>query len=145
MQLVSDISEFITAQTAVTISCVDDEGASYCFTAFYAFDQAKAALYIKSSAMTTHHGGIISKNPSVSGTIIADKLDIMNIQGIQFKGRIMKNDLFNLRPGMLYHTRHPMAVAIPGDLWVLHFDWIKYTDNAKGFGHKTIWERALAE
>lgn len=136
----ASIVEFIENQTVATICCVDEAGNPYCFNSFYSFDSNKSCLYIKSSAMGTHHGPIIQKNPDIAGTIVMDELHKIQVKGIQFTGKITKNDLFNVAAAMHYHTRHPMAMAVPGELWTIQLQSVKYTDNSMGFGSKVHWE-----
>lgn len=137
----SHIVSFMQAQTAATICCIDDHHRPYCFNAFYAFDESKATIYFKSQLMKTHHGPLLSEREHVSGTIVPDELDKVLVKGIQFVGRVQKNDIFDIQSAMHYHTRHPMAMAVPGEMWTIHVDYIKFTDNAMGFGHKLIWQR----
>lgn len=141
----ASIIEFIEIQTVATICCVDEDGLPYCFNSFFSFDKKNDCLYFKSSANSTHHGKLLQKNEQVAGTILMDKLDKILVKGIQFSGRAVKNDLFNVAAAMHYHTRHPMALAVPGDMWTLHLDQVKFTDNAKGFGTKVSWERGGSE
>ena len=134
------IIEFIEAQTVANICCVDEDKRPYCFSSFFSFDKKNHCLYIK-SAVNTHHGGLIQKNNAVAGTIVMDNLDKVLVKGIQFQGVITKNDLFNVAAAMHYHTKHPMAMAVPGDMWTLQLQYIKYTDNTRGFGTKVYWDR----
>lgn len=137
----ASIIEFIEQQTAATICCIDPEGNPYCFNAFYSFDKDKHCLYFKSALIGTHHGKIIERQSSVAGTILPDTLDKIMVKGIQFNGEVTKNDLFNVSAAMHYHTRHPMAMAVPGDMWTLHLSFIKFTDNSRGFGTKIVWQQ----
>lgn len=135
------IIQFLENQTAATICCVNDQGMPYCFNAFYAFDTNGMKLYFKSQLSKTHHGSIIDKHTHVSGTILPDTLDKVLVKGVQFVGNVHKNDFFDVGAAMHYHTRHPMAMAVPGEMWTIELSYIKYTDNAMGFGHKTIWKK----
>lgn len=40
-----------------------------------------------------------------------------------------------------YLKRFPFALAVKLDLWILHIDYIKMTDNRLGFGSKLLWLR----
>jgi len=40
-----------------------------------------------------------------------------------------------------YLKRFPFALALKLDLWILHIDYIKMTDNRLGFGKKLEWRR----
>ena len=132
--------EFLKAQTCANVCAIDEEGLPYCFSCFYAFDEANAKLYFKSGP-GTHHGKIMQVKHQCSGTVVPDALDPLQIKGIQFKALAKKLSLFDMAPSILYHARHPLATAIPGELWELSLQWIKFTDNTQGFGSKLLWER----
>ncbi|MBK8686062.1 MAG: hypothetical protein IPN26_14405 [Bacteroidetes bacterium] len=34
----------------------------------------------------------------------------------------------------IYLAKHPLALAIPGDIWALQVNYIKMTDSTLGFG-----------
>lgn len=135
-----DIALFISAQTCANICCIDENGHPYCFTCFYVYDKARQCIYFKSSS-NTHHISLLSVNGICAGTILEDKLDKILVKGIQFEGKAHKNTLFDLAPAMQYHATYPIAVAVPGDMWTVELDTIKFTDNSKGFGSKFHWER----
>ncbi|MBK7558873.1 MAG: hypothetical protein IPI54_11635 [Chitinophagaceae bacterium] len=41
----------------------------------------------------------------------------------------------------IYLAKHPLALAIPGDIWALQLNSVKMTDSTLGFGKKLLWER----
>ncbi|RQO29637.1 hypothetical protein DBR32_15375 [Taibaiella sp. KBW10] len=135
-----DIALFISGQTCATICCIDEQNRPYCFTCFYVYDKSKQCLYFKSSA-NTHHISLLLANGICAGTILEDNLDKILVKGIQLEGHAVKNTLFDLAPAMQYHATFPMAVAVPGDMWTLSINTIKFTDNSKGFGSKFHWDR----
>ncbi|MCX6297115.1 MAG: hypothetical protein NTX97_13845, partial [Bacteroidetes bacterium] len=61
---------------------------------------------------------------------------------IQLKGKfiIPENELLTTAKKS-YYKKYPFAIAIPGDLWILEFEYIKFTDNTLGFGKKLIWNK----
>jgi uncharacterized protein len=135
------IIAFIRKQTCATICCVDPTHSPYCFNSFYAFNAETGLLYFKSSAGTTHVN-IIQQNPVVAGTILPDKLQLLAIKGIQFEGIILSHGLEETKQAStLYHSRFPLALAMPGEIWTIKLSKIKMTDSSKGFGRKTSWER----
>lgn len=134
------IVNFLKAQTCASVCALDIDGLPYCFSCFYAFDETSEKLYFKSGP-GTHHGKIMQEKATCSGTIIPDSLDPLQIKGVQFKAHAKRLSLFDMAPSIIYHARHPMAVAIPGELWELSLEWIKFTDNSQGFGSKFFWER----
>ena len=138
------IIEFISKQTCGTLSCVEESGASWCFSFFYSFDEENKLLFYKSSN-DTRHSIIIHANPRVSGTILPDKLNFMAIKGIQFEGMILPvTDPLTAQASAHYHKKHPVALAMPGAIWTIRLDHVKFTDNTLGIGYKINWNRHAA-
>lgn len=136
-----DIIHFIQNQSCATVCCTDAQGKPYCFNCFYIFNETEQALYFKSSPGSKHYT-LLEQNPPVAGSILPDKLKKLFIQGVQFEGMIL-DDAHPLAQGAAtyYHTKNPMALAVPGKVWVILIDHIKMTDNKKGFGKKIEWRR----
>ena len=135
------IIQFLQEQTCASICCIDETGKPYCFSCFYAFNSETAMLYFKSSTHS-RHAGLLLKNPFVAGTVLPDKLNKITIQGIQFEGTVLdaRQPLVKRTLG-IYLAKHPLALAIPGDIWALQINSIKMTDSTLGFGKKLLWER----
>ena len=133
------MKKFIVRQTCASICCVDEVGKPYCFSVFYAFDDNKDFLYYKSSD-DTKHTPLLKANPNIAGSILPDKLKSLMIKGIQFEGSafIDKN---NPDAKSVFYGKHPIARTVPGRIWTVRIDKIKYTDNSLGFGKKVLWER----
>ncbi len=137
------IIEFISKQTCGTLSCVEGSGASWCFSFFYSFDEENKLLFYKSSN-DTRHSIIIQTNPRVTGTILPDKLNFMAIKGIQFEGMILQaTDPLTAQASAHYHIKHPVALAMAGEVWTIRLDYIKFTDNTLGIGRKLCWDREV--
>jgi uncharacterized protein YhbP (UPF0306 family) len=135
------IIQFLQEQTCANICCVDETGKPYCFSCFYAFNCTGALLYFKSSA-TSHHADLMKKNPLVAGTILPDKLNKISIKGIQFEATVLNTQQPLVKRTLgIYLAKHPLALAIPGDIWALQINYIKMTDSTLGFGKKIIWKR----
>lgn len=137
------IIDFISGQTCATICCV---GASskdpYCFTAFVMFDEKEASLYFKTSP-DAFHTGLLTENHFVAGTINPDKLDPLQIKGIQFRGvAIGPNHPLSRRAGLAYQSKYPLSKSMPGEVWTVRLSHIKMTDNTERFGEKILWTRA---
>lgn len=136
-----NITGFLEQQTCASVCCIDDEGKPYCFSCYYAFNSQAGILYFKSST-NSHHAGLMKKNPFVAGTILPDKLNKIMIKGIQFEAIVLDTQQpFVKRTLGIYLKKHPLALAIPGDIWALKISYIKMTDSALGFGKKIIWKR----
>ena len=135
------IIQFLQEQTCAGICCVERSGKPYCFSCFYAFNSVEGLLYFKSSA-NSHHAGLMKENPFVAGTILPDKLNKVFIKGIQFEATVLDTTqpLVNRKLG-IYLAKHPLALAIPGEIWALQINHIKMTDSTLGFGKKITWNR----
>lgn len=133
-----DIVNFLKGQTCANICGIDADHLPYCFTCFYVFDEVQQCLYFKSQ-MNTKHAQLLEANGAGAGTILEDNLDKILVKGIQFQGLVKRNSIFDVAASMKYHAHYPMAVAVPGDMWTVYLEQIKFTDNSKGFGHKSHW------
>jgi uncharacterized protein YhbP (UPF0306 family) len=135
------IKDFIQHQTCATFSCVDNTGSPYCFSCFYAFNDEENLLYFKSS-VDSHHVALMKENPLIAGTILPDKLNTFLIKGIQFEGMVSdaKGEAAK-QASRLYYKKHPMAHAMPGEVWIIRIDHIKMTYSTTGFINKTSWSR----
>jgi len=137
-----DIINFASKQTCATISCIAENGKPYCFNCFYAFNSELGLLYFKSSG-DTYHSLLMKQNPFIAGTILPDKLKILLVQGIQFDGELLAGDHpSTAHASANYHKKHPVALAMAGDIWTIRINHIKMTDSSKGFGKKITWDRA---
>ena len=135
------IFQFIQQQMSASICCIDETGKPYCFSCFYAFNSTSGFLYFKSSA-NSHHAVLMKKNLFVAGTILPCKQSKILVKGIQFEAIVLdtQQPLVTQNLG-IYLKKHPLALAIPGDIWTLQINHIKMTDSTLGFGKKIIWNR----
>ncbi len=137
-----NIIQFINDQTCASVCCVDEQGNPYCFSCFYAFNSVDGLLYFKSSP-ASRHSSIISKKPFIAGTIQPDKLNILQVKGIQFEGIVLKeNHPFTKQASGFYYKKHPIALAMSGEIWTIQMNSIKMTDSSMGFGKKINWDRS---
>lgn len=137
------IFNFIQKQTCANICCINNVMQPYCFTCYYLFNSTEQLLYYKSSFNTTHSVNILA-NANVAGTILPNKLNKLQVMGVQFEGIVLHTDDPIVQVASIaYHKKYPMALAVPGSVWVIQLNHIKYTNNALGFGKKLHWERPL--
>ncbi len=136
------IIHFLEQQNCASVCCIDEAGKPYCFSCFYAFSRIDGLIYFKSSA-NSHHANLLKKNSFIAGTVLPDKLNKLTIKGIQFEAIVLdtQHPLVKKRLNN-YYKKHPAALAMPGDIWILQIEYIKMTDNTLGFGKKIIWNRA---
>jgi uncharacterized protein YhbP (UPF0306 family) len=133
------IRKFIEAQTCATVCCGSIEPS--CFTCFYSFNAGDVTLYFKSSPATAHIA-LLKENPLVAGTILPDKLNSLIVRGIQFKGiAISPGDPLTKHAAVHYHKKHPLALAMKGEVWAIRFTEIKMTDSSRLFDKKISWNR----
>jgi len=89
-----------------------------------------------------YHSRILLQNPKVSGTIMPDKLNKLAVKGIQFTGVVLaENDPLCLDAFKKYHSRFPLAIAVPGVVSVIQLNQLKMTDNVTGIFKKHLWQR----
>ena len=139
------IKNFINKQTCANVCCVDEKGHPYCYTCFYSFEIDEMLLHYKSSN-ETHHSVLVLRTPFVSGTILPDALNVMQIKGIPFEGLILPFDHSHTKNAIShFHKKHPIALAMPGEIWTIKLTSVKLTDNTLGFGKKLIWQREETE
>ncbi len=135
------IDAFIAKQHCANICSVDEAGHPYCFSCFYTYNKENTLLYFKTSD-STRHAAMMLKQALVAGTILPDKLNFLQIKGIQLEGRVIENHHpLAAHASSQYYKQHPTALAMPGDIWIIQIDSIKFTDNTLGFGTKLHWQR----
>ena len=135
------ITRFLQQQTCATICCTDEYNKPYCFSCFYAFNYDEGLLYFKSAA-ASHHSSLMKNNPFVAGSILPDKLNKLVVKGIQFEGIVLNDEDPLVKQALsIYLKQHPIALAIPGEIWVIQINHIKMTDSTLGFGKKITWYR----
>ena len=136
------IDKFIEKQTCASVCCMDERNLPYCFSCFYFYNREETLLHYKTTA-NTHHAELLLKNPAIAGTILPDKLNMIRIKGVQLTGMVLSNDhplAKNASAG--YYKKYPVALSMPGEIWTIQINTIKFTDNTLGFGTKMKWERS---
>jgi len=137
-----NISAFIGEQKVATVACIDGQ-APYCFNCYYAFLEQDGLLIYKSS-FNSKHEKILQQNKQVAGTIIPEQIDLATLRGIQFEGNMLEDDFqLNLKISAAYYLRFPFAMSVPGKLYAVQLENVKFTDNSKGFGFKQHWSRQV--
>jgi len=135
-----NISEFINNNKIATLCFTDTEGNPYCINCFYAFDETTQSLILKSSVGTKHQNFIKAKT-KIAGTILPKTIDLLKIKGLQFTGNLLEEKQINdLSLSLIYIKKFPFSLAIPGYIWAVNLEYLKFTDNTTGFGKKTIWQ-----
>ena len=133
------ILEFISLNKTATVCCAEDNK-PHCFNCFYAVMENEGCIVFKSSEGSKHMQ-ILSENKLVAGTIISSELSLAKIEGVQFEGSVVEKEYLKMKAVKSYYLRYPFAVAVPGNIWVIELDAIKYTNTTNGIKHKEDWER----
>jgi uncharacterized protein len=135
-----EIVSFINEQKVATVACVEGNK-PYCFNCYYSFLEADGLLVYKSS-FNTRHESILAQYKQVAGTIIPEQIDVATIRGIQFEGELLDESMeLTMKASASYYLRFPFAMAVPGKLYAIRLQSIKFTDNTRGFGFKQHWSR----
>ncbi len=135
------IINFIARQSCATICVVDESNMPHCFNCFYAFNADEIYLYFKSSE-NTQHISILKRNPNISGTILPNKLNKLHTCGIQFNGVALTSHQTELQQAKRrYYYKHPLAISVQGDLYVIRIDRIKMSERIGGIAKKYKWNR----
>lgn len=107
------IFTFLKKQTAASICCVNEINEPYSFSCFFDFNSKENLFYYKSNP-SAYHSKILLQNSKVSGTIMPDKLNKLAVKEIEFAGVVLaENDPLCVDAFKKYHSRFPMAIAIP--------------------------------
>ncbi len=81
-------------------------------------------------------------NKKLAGTIIPEQIELAVIRGIQFEGVLLDDSLeLTMKASAAYYLSFPFAMAMPGKLYTIEIQSVKFTDNTKGFGFKQQWQR----
>ena len=138
------ITEFIERNHVVSLALVCPDGTLWASNSFYVYDHDKVALIILSNEKS-RHAKAMHFHSYIAGTISGQTKDIRKIQGIQFmataKHLESKSDDGARR---LYYKKFPLARVIPSEVWILHFEELKFTDNTLFFAEKTLWSSGNA-
>jgi uncharacterized protein YhbP (UPF0306 family) len=139
------ILQFLHSQTCATICGINAEQVPSCFNCFYAIDETNGYLLFKSKSESCHSQWL-RFHPIIAGTVLPDTLNVLNIQGVQWEGRVIEATATIARNAWkCYHKRHPAALLIPGNIWIIQLEKIKMTSGSKPLGKKLNWVRGKAD
>ena len=135
-----DILEFVAHNKIASVCCCEDNK-PHCFNCFYSVLEDEGCIVYKSSEDTVHMR-ILTGHNKVAGTIIDSDISLARIVGMQFEGIRSEDEHLLARAAKSYYLRYPLAIAMPGKLWVLEMHGIKYTSTINGIKRKMEWHRA---
>lgn len=136
------IAEFLREHHVLTMAS-HNGSEIWCANAFYAYVEDEDALIITSEDHTKHITLAVSSAkdgelPLIAGSIVLETEVVGKIRGLQFTATLEKNEGTFSKYRLLYLKRFPYAILKGGDLWVLRFKDLKFTDNRLGFGKKIV-------
>lgn len=132
------IIEFLDKNRAATICYTDEQSKPQSFVCLFAFVKGEATLIFKSS-YGTEHEDMATLMTQVAGTVLPDKLDLLKIKGVQFKGHTVSESQLSQSLVSTYYNKYPFVRVKSGYLWAIRLESVKFTDNTLVFGHKTYW------
>lgn len=136
------IIDFFKENKIASICFINKEAKPYCVNCFYVFDEENAILVFKSSYGTSHDSLVLPET-TIAGTVLPDSIDVLKIKGIQLSGKILaKAEIDKFKLNSQYTKKYPLSLTMPGYIWAIKLEHIKYTNNTLGFGNKTIWNSA---
>jgi uncharacterized protein YhbP (UPF0306 family) len=134
------IQDFISNQSVFSL-CTSRDNVPYSAICVYAYLKEINALVFSSEENTRHITEALI-NPQISGTILPEKIELINAKGVQFTGVLStkpdENKLSDAKK--IYYAKYPFALLKKGRLWLVHIHSVKMTDNSLGFGTKLLWE-----
>lgn len=133
------ICDFLQRQSVLSLACAAD-GKIWSANCFYIFDEESYRLIILTKADSLH-GKLMLANSKVAGTVAVQTAKINEIEGVQFSATACLLQSLEKEAALKrYFSRYPIARLMVSDVWALQLHQLKYTDNRRFFGEKTIWQ-----
>jgi len=133
--------ELLESQSTMTLATVDDHGQPYATPLFY-FPRPDLTLCWLSSAESRHSVNLRSR-PRASVAVYASVNRWEKIRGVQMEGAVQEIlDAVERRATLSAYRRRfrlgtVLSLAIAkATLYSFRPSWIRYLDNARGFGYK---------
>jgi uncharacterized protein YhbP (UPF0306 family) len=143
MGMQKGIQEFLGTNKVGTI-CYVKNSLPYCFNCLYAVIPGIEGMVFKSSKSSLHSQAMQNETP-VAGTIYHTSKSGLNNSGVQFSGQVtMDHKIYELAE-KVYYKCFPIALLIPGSLFIITFDTIKFSQTTNRGRRKMNWERAQNE
>lgn len=139
MRCPGEIAEFIKTNKVATVCYVKDQ-LPECFNCLYACMPDGDGIVFKSS-MSSGHSSVMQEEIPVAGTIYQSSASGFDNSGVQFHGVIVTSETWRDIAEKAYYKHYPLGLLLPGDIFVVMFDSLKYTKTTKGIKQKRKWER----
>lgn len=134
------IEAFLRANHVVSIATVSN-GIPWAASCYYAYDEKTKSLIVLTSDQT-RHGAQMLENPHIAGTVSGQPQAILEVKGAQFSGlAVLLHGAESDAAREIYCARHPAARMMKSQIWRVHLEMIKYTDNACFPDHKLLWHK----
>lgn len=150
IELPGAMRDFLAAQTTLTLATTNADGSPHACDLFYARDDS--AFYFLSDPKTRHIQNL-TREPRVSATVHAVSRGWQEIRGAQIAGSAMQVDdaTERARAFETYIGKYPFvrqwltSAKVLGkahaklgvtELYKITPRWMRWIDNAQGFGHK---------
>ena len=139
---------FLASLTTITLATVDPNGAP-CAAAVYFAQDERLNLYFLSAKSTDHSANLLA-HPQVAGTAYEEHQEWKSLRGLQLKGVATPVEFLEFpHAAAVYTKKYPfVSLATRGSpaellkamasatIWKLTPNWIRMTDNSRGFGFK---------
>ena len=141
--LTERIRRFMAAHTTLTLATLGSDGRPWAASLFYAEQSDLSLIFVSEPAVL--HSRNIAGNPLVSAVIAEDRQAWQEIQGLQLSGSCaLLQEHEQEAAWRVYADKFPFVhnnAQLAGQLQAGGFyrivpDWIRLTDNRRGFGHK---------
>ena len=140
------ISSLLASLTTMTLATVDQSGEPCAAAVYYAHDDDLTFYFI--SAKTTLHGANLLSHPRVAAAAYDEHQEWKSLSGLQISGVARPVELLEFpHAATVYTKKYPfVSMVTKGSpvellkamtsmtLWKYVPDWIRMTDNSRGFG-----------
>lgn len=143
---VNRISDWLARQSTLTVATVGPTGAPAAADLYFAADHDLQIYFI--SERGARHAAHIGSGAPVAATVHGQAWDWREIRGVQLEGHCRPVDSTRERAAALalygrkFTFLHTFAAVLPRHtLFVITPRWIRWLDNAAGFGYRQEWTR----
>ncbi len=130
------IQTFLQKQHIASICGVHTNSTPFIFSCFYVVQYN--VLLFKSSPHSNHIESM-HLHAAIAGTVIANQKNALRFSGAQFEGHFLGSAKVHGIETSSYYAQHPLAVAIPGEIYAVELTGIKLTEHTLGVMKKHVW------
>lgn len=141
MKMQKEILDFLCTTKVATI-CYVNNGLPYCFNCLYAVIPGIEGIIFKSSKASLHSQQMQDDTP-IAGTMYQAAPNGIDNTGVQFNGKVTTNNKISEIAKKAYYKRFPLALVIPGQIFVIIFDTTKFSHTKNGIRRKIDWQKTF--